>query len=159
MIQEGINQSLSLAGAAVRLSPALTANYERRIETKEALGKAKAAESALKDISTNLNNPDKQYTLTELKDIESRVGEHNRNIYNAKTMGIKGTETAKYLPESKLKKQLLPQEEYSKYINNIEKNLSARREQAMQNMKDTAMARIQQNEEFNNYKRSLFKEE
>lgn len=158
MIQEGINQLLSLAGAAVRLSPALTANYERRIETKEALGKAKAAESALKDISTNLNNPNKQYTLTELKDIESRVGEHNKNIYNAKTMAIPGSETAKYLSNNKIKKNLLPQEEYSNYIKNIERGLSDKRQAAMEAMQEKAFSRIEQKNDFKKLK-GIFREE
>lgn len=158
MIQEGINQLLSLAGAAVRLSPALTANYARRIETKEALGKAKAAESALKDISTNLNNPDKQYTLTELKDIESRVGEHNRNIYNAKTMAIPGSETAKYLSNNKIKKNLLPQEEYSNYIKSIEQGLSDKRQTAMKEMQEKAFSRIEQKNDFKKLK-GIFREE
>lgn len=158
MIQEGINQLLSLAGAAVRLSPALTANYERRIETKEALGKAKAAESALKDISTNLNNPNKQYTLTELQDIESRVGEHNRNIYNAKTMAIPGSETAKYLSNNKIKKNLLPQEEYSNYIKSIEQGLSDKRQAAMKEMQEKAFSRIEQKNDFKKLK-GIFREE
>lgn len=145
MIQQSVNQLLSTAGIIGRLSP----SFERRQEAKVALGKATAAQQGLSDIEKNLVNPEKQYTETELRDIQGRVAEHNRNIYDAKTMAIKGHPNYKYAKDGVA--QLPKQEEYTAMLGNIEKGIADKRQQAMIRMASKAKAELSQNELFRKY--------
>ena len=73
-------------------------------------------------------------------------------------MAIPGSETAKYLSNNKIKKNLLPQEEYSNYIKSIEQGLSDKRQTAMKEMQEKAFARIEQKNDFKKLK-GIFREE
>ena len=137
MIQESINQLLSTAGLAARLSP----SYEQRQSAKSITGRANIAEAGLKEIEGNLANPEKNYTATELSDIESRVREHNRNVYTAKTEALVNP----YIDTSLLRDQPA----YSKSLQSIESNLEKRR-MALERMKEKGQASMTQDGEFKN---------
>ena len=137
MIQQSVNQLINTLGIGLRLSP----RYEERQEARSAINKAKIAQSGLEDIAKNLENPDKEYTETELKDIQARVGEHNRNVYTAKTLGESN-------PYAKKGASKLPsQKTYSPMLSSIESNLE-KRFKAMENMREKANTAIQQDNDF-----------
>lgn len=144
MIQESINQLLNTAAIAGRLSP----SYEESQEAKSAIGKAKIAQAGLEDISKNLQDPKKEYSATELADIKSRVAEHNRNVYTAKTLGESNPYAKKGASE------LPSQSVYSPMLKDIESNLE-KREMALQRMKERGQASIDQDQDFKNYKNSI----
>lgn len=142
MIQQSINQMLGSIAVAGRLSP----EYEKMQEGKAITGKANIAEAGLKEIAGNLENPEKQYTKTELEDIENRVKEHNKNVYTAKTAAL----TNKYVDTSNLRDQPT----YSASIQSIEQNLE-KRKLALERMKEKGNAALNQDKEFKNFRSSV----
>lgn len=144
MIQQSVNQLLTTAGIAARLSP----NYEQRQEASNVIGKAKIAQAGLEDISKNLKNPEKDYTATELEDIESRVKEHNRNVYSAKTLA----ESNPYAKKGAM--ELPSQSVYSPMLKDIESNLE-KRKMALQRMKEKGDLAVQQDGEFKKLRESI----
>ena len=135
MIQQSINQMLGSIAVAGRLSP----EYEKMQEGKAITGKANISEAGLKEIAGNLENPEKNYTKTELEDIEDRVREHNRNVYTAKTAAL----TNKYVDTSSLRDQPT----YSASLQSIEQNLEKRR-MALERVQEKGTAALEQDKNF-----------
>lgn len=142
MIQESINQLLTTAGIAARLSP----GYEQRQAAKDITGRASIAEAGLKEIASNLENPKKSYTKTELEDIKDRVREHNKNVYSAKTAAL----TNKYVNTSNLRDQPT----YSKSLQSIESNLE-KRKLALERMQEKGKGATIQDNDFKKHRESI----
>ena len=150
MIQKSINQLLTTAGLAARLSP----SYENRQAAKSIYAKGIAAETGLKDIAKSIKRVESgkrpAYSNAELEDIERRVDEHVHNIGTLKTAAIPGQETAPYIPTNKRGRVegLGTRKSYSKRLQGIESRLSAMKEKAMQSMTDKASAALEQDKDF-----------
>lgn len=163
MIQSSVNQMLGTLGIAARMSPLYEQRQadiaEEKAKTNEAeaaVGKAKAAQAGMTEIAENLANENKQYTETELKDIESRVAEHNRNIYTAKTMNIKDHPMYEYAQKAGVE-DLPRQAMYKDTLASIESNLEKRRK-ALDRMKEKGNASVKQDTEFKTFMDSLYKD-
>ena len=129
MIQNSINQLLTTAGLAVRLSP-LQQMAENRSEAQNLLGRAKSAQSGISAIKKGLSEENKNLTETELNDIQSRLSSLNKDIYSAKIGAKPGHPLSRYLQKGV--SQLPRQEEYNKDITEIEKLIQQRRGETWQ---------------------------
>ena len=159
MIQESVNQLLTTFGLASRLSP----NYEHRQTAKNIYSKGIAAEKGLEDISKSIQRVESgdkpAYSAAELRDIESRVGEHVSNIAALKTAAIPGQSTAKYIPKDPEGRVagLSHRADYSERLMNIENSIKNMKERAMQSMTDKATSSLEQDENFKTLRRSLMR--
>ena len=118
-IQQAFNSMLNSAAFAARLSP----GYEDRVAGVSAAKKAGAAAKGLEDIASNLRDPNRNYSEIELKDIESRVAEHNRNVYDAKTMALSNPYAAAALEREELPER---SKSYTPMLHDIEASLKQR---------------------------------
>lgn len=86
-IQSNINQMIGTIGLTARLSPQLMAKAENRETARKAFSRAKSAILGLEDIEANAKSGKfKNYSETQLNDIDKRVSEHNKSINDIRTL-------------------------------------------------------------------------
>lgn len=152
-IQSNVNQiisSIGIMGGIYKTTP----EYKTRVEGKAMQAKMEEDIGSLKDIAANIAGG-KEYSETELKNIEGRVAKQVENIYSTKIAGEQNPTLSKYVKSDTIKHP-----EIKKLTEQIESGIAARREKLAQAKADesllsSAEQKLYQKQQMRNYRETI----
>lgn len=152
-IQGNINQiisSIGIMGGIYKTTP----EYKTRAEGQAMQAKMEEDIGGLKDIASNFAKG-KEYSETELKNIEGRVAKQVENIYTTKIAGEQNPELSKYI-----KSDTIRHPEIKEITEEIESGIAARRAKIAQSKADesllsSAEQKLYQKQQMKNYREMI----
>ena len=149
-IQSGVNQILGSIGIMSGIYKT-TPGYKQKVEGKAMQAKMEEDIGGLKDIASNIAGG-KEYSETELKNIEGRVAKQVESIYTTKIAGEQNPKLSKYIDPNTIKHS-----EIKALTEGIESGIAARRAKAKadESLISSAEQKINQREAMEKYRKMI----